>query len=228
MSAECLVVDHGEELFELVDDEQKLGAVIWQYARYGTPKPVRVTLELLDQALERMRREILQRSFDLSQRIAAGHDLDHAQRTEGVGRVGADAGHDARTDEARFSAPRRAHDADKPRSILQAFQQLVDEIVTTVEVTCVSSGERPKALVRVSQLGALRRAIRRVPTKLKLRRLPKNRLLEILELLARLDTQHVSKLATRLLIGLECIALAGTPAASEVIVSSEALDTVRS
>ena len=59
VSAECLVVDHGEELFELADDEQKLGAVIWQYARYGTPKPVRVTLELLDQAPERMRREIL-------------------------------------------------------------------------------------------------------------------------------------------------------------------------
>ena len=77
------VDDQREQLLELVDDEDELGAVAGQDAFDGPAESAVVTFQLLHQARGRIYRDAEQRRFELLERILAGRHLDDRPRLGG-------------------------------------------------------------------------------------------------------------------------------------------------
>ncbi len=76
LRAAGLVLDEGEHLLELVDDEHELGPVVDEELLDGAQQAELVLLELLEQAGRCFVGDAEQRCLELLQRVCAGEHLD--------------------------------------------------------------------------------------------------------------------------------------------------------
>jgi len=163
-SAHLLVADHGEELLELVDDQEQALIGGGGQDLCHRPPQVAVALEVLGEARGWLRRHLPQGRGEFLEGPGAGeHDGDPPALRARQGPT-PKGGQKARPHHARLAAPGRTdhgEQASRPGHLPQAVHQVVGQCVAPEEVGAVVLPEGTQALVGVAGRGRGGDGIRR-------------------------------------------------------------------
>ncbi len=148
-----LLLDHREDLFQLIDDEHQLASVVGQEAIDQLDETSLAPFQELEHVVGRVDGDPLQRPLELFHRMATRQHLEvepsvragESPCPEGRDETGAHHG--------GLPAPRRPDHGEEPRSLAglgHPGDQAVDEGVAAEEVLRVGLGERVEPLVGVA------------------------------------------------------------------------------
>ena len=139
------VSGHGEQLFELVDDQQQLGVVCRHDLLQHTKQSAFVAQQLADHT-GAVHPHPQQRALQLLERERAGEHLGLEPDRPAL--AAPDAGRQACLHCARFARPRRAHERDQSVRV-ESRHKAFDQIVATEEVVSIGFLKRTQPFVRI-------------------------------------------------------------------------------
>ena len=141
--------DQGEQLLELIDDQDELGLIGGQHAFHGAAETAVVALQLLHQARRRVDRSPEQRRFQLFERVLAGSHLGDGPALGSRQDPFSHRRQQPREHERRLAAAARPDNRDQPL-LGHPLDELLAHQLAAEEIESVGLGERPKTLVRVA------------------------------------------------------------------------------
>ena len=161
-----LVLDQGEHLLELVEDDQEFRIRVGKDAVDRSEETSRVALELVQQGRRRRDGQPQQRRFELTERMSAGEHVDHVPALGAGQRAATERRHEAGSDHRGLPRTRRSHDGEEPRAgliLLEPSEQSLRDPFASEEVRRVGLEERPQSLVGVADLAGRHGHARCIP-----------------------------------------------------------------
>src|SRR5436190_3871441 len=151
LRATRLVLDEGEHLLELIDDQHELRFVVDEEALDGPQQAAIVLLELLEQPRRRTVRRTQERRLELLERIRAREQLHDVPAFRARQRTLPEPRDEPGAHHRRLAAAARADDREKTR-LAETLDQMLGQGFPAEKVLGVALAEGPKSLVRVARL----------------------------------------------------------------------------